>query len=589
MLALVLFERAAIVILLAYILMNNDYLKHMLLNRRQTKSVIGLSLIFSAFAILSNITGVLISFDQLSFYPLFGQLTDEVVIANTRVLSIGVSGIVGGPLVGTMVGVLSGIFRYFQGGTDPHIYLISSILIGSIGGAFGHASIKKQTYLTPFQGAGVAVLLELVQMACIYFLSSNRAMGANLVQVIMFPMMLVNSVGMSIFLSIILNTIRHEEGLRAIQTQDVLQLTKETLPLFGSGLNPENAQKAAELIHKTMKVSAVSITNRKDILAFTGAGSDHHRVGSDLVTDLSRQAITEGEMLVAHTRAEIGCHCETCPLEGAIVLPLNDGNDIVGTLKYYFTDDDQLTEVEQKWAEGLSEIFSTQIQLGKVDSQKHLLKQAELRTLQGQVNPHFFFNTINTISAVMRFDPDKARRLLIKLSQYFRANLTGNRQTLVQVTNELEQVRAYLEIEEARFPDKFEISFDISETLHHVLIPSFLMQVLVENAIHHAFKERETDNKIHIALKPQGENLIFSVEDNGYGIPESIIEKLGREVVESEEGSGTALENLNKRLVGIYGTKSELQIESSSDGTKVSALIPYLSEEEKINHENSFS
>src|SRR5699024_12201721 len=84
----------------------------------------------------------------------------------------------------------------------------------------------------------------------------------------------------------------------------------------------------------------------------------------------------------------------------------------------------------------LSEIFSTQIQLGKVDSQKHLLKQAELRTLQGQVNPHFFFNTINTISAVMRFDPDKARRLLIKLSQYFRANLTGNRQTLVQVTNE---------------------------------------------------------------------------------------------------------------------------------------------------------
>lgn len=144
MLALILFERAAIVILLAYILMNNDYLKHMLLNRRQRKSVIGLSLIFSAFAILSNITGVLISFDQLSFYPLFGQLTDEVVIANTRVLSIGVSGIVGGPLVGTMVGVLSGIFRYFQGGTDPHIYLISSILVGSIGGAFGHASIKSK-------------------------------------------------------------------------------------------------------------------------------------------------------------------------------------------------------------------------------------------------------------------------------------------------------------------------------------------------------------------------------------------------------------------------------------------------------------
>lgn len=174
MLTLILFERAANIILLAYILMNNRYLKQMLLNRNQPKSIIGLFLMFFVFAILSNITGVLISFDQLSFYPLFGQLTDEAVIANTRVLSIGISGIVGGPFVGIMVGVLSGIFRYFQGGPDPHIYLVSSALIGVISGTIGHWSIKKRTYLTPLQGAGVAVLLELVQMACIYFLSSNQ-------------------------------------------------------------------------------------------------------------------------------------------------------------------------------------------------------------------------------------------------------------------------------------------------------------------------------------------------------------------------------------------------------------------------------
>lgn len=574
MLTLILFERAAIIILLAYILMNNRYLKQMLLNRNQPKSIIGLFLMFFVFAILSNITGVLISFDQLSFYPLFGQLTDEAVIANTRVLSIGISGIVGGPFVGIMVGVLSGIFRYFQGGPDPHIYLVSSALIGVISGTIGHWSIKKRTYLTPLQGAGVAVLLELVQMACIYFLSSNQGMGFDLVQVIIWPMMVVNSVGMSIFLSIILNSIQHEEGLRAVQTQDVLELTKDTLPLFRSGLNRKSAQKVAELIHKTMKVSAVSITNREDILAFTGAASDHHRVGSDLVTDLSRQAIASGEMLVAHTRAEIGCHNQHCPLEGAIVLPLSDGNEIVGTLKYYFTDDSQLTDVEQKWAEGLADIFSAQIQLGKVDSQKHLLKEAELRTLQGQVNPHFFFNTINTINAVMRFDAEKARRLLLKLSQYFRANLTGNRQTLVKVSNELEQVQAYIEIEEARFPERFEITFDIEESLKNSLIPSFLIQILVENAIHHAFKDREANNHIHISLHQLGENMLFSVEDNGFGVEPDLVERLGREVIESVEGSGTALENLNQRLIGIYGSASQLQIASSHEGTQMSVVMP---------------
>lgn len=582
MLTLVLLERAAIIILLAYILMNNRQLKQMLLNRQELTSIVSLVGIFSAFAMLSNLFGVVISGDDISFSPNFRLLTDGVVIANTRVLSIGISGLVGGPIIGTSVGVISGVFRYFQGGIDPHIYLTSSIAIGCISGWFAWPSLKKKHYLTPLQGSFLAIGLEMVQMACIFFLSSDHQRAWNLIQVIFIPMALVNSIGTGLFLSIILKSLQDEENLRAVQTHDVLQLTEAIFPYFHNGLQQASAQKVAESIKKTMKVSAVSITNRHEILAFTGAGSDHHLVGTDLVTDLSQKVLASGEMEVVHSREEVGCQNPNCPLEGAIVVPLTNGKEIVGTLKYYFTQESQLTEVEQQWAEGLGQIFSSQIKLGLAEAQQKLLKQAELRTLQGQVNPHFFFNSINTISAIMRFDPEEARRLLLKLSQYFRASLTGNRQTLVTVSEELRQVQAYIEIEEARFPNRFRIIFDIDQELEKILIPPFLIQILVENALNHAFKDREENNQVQVTFKRLNQKqALFSVEDNGFGIQDSIMKQLGKEVVTSDHGSGTALENLNQRLVGIYGSDSQLMIESSKGGTVMSVRLPIVEDEEE--------
>lgn len=582
MLTLILFERAALIILLAYILMSNRHLKQMLLTRTKLPSIIGLIILFGLFAILSNLFGVTVSFEQLSFNSAFSSLSDELVIANTRVLSIGISGLVGGPIVGSIVGLLSGVFRYYQGGTDPHIYLMSSLLIGILSGLIGHYFMKRQRFLTPVQGGLIAIGLELIQMACIIFLSRNQAMGWSLVQVIFLPMAVVNSIGTGLFLSIIINSLNQEENLRAVQTHDVLQLTKDIFPYFHSGLDRSNAQKIAELIHKTMKVSAVSVTNHDEILAFTGVASDHHAVGSDLVTDLSQRVISSGKMWVVHSKAEIGCKCEACPLEGAIVVPLSNGKEVIGTLKYYFTKDESLTEVEQQWAEGLGEIFSSQIQLGQAEAQQHLLKQAELRTLQGQVNPHFFFNSINTISAIMRFDPAKARRLLLQLSQYFRASLTGNRQALVTVADELLQVQAYTEIEEARFPNRFDITYDIDTALMNRLIPPFLIQILVENAIHHAFKERQENNQIRISLKRfNEEEAVFCVIDNGFGMPEALVQKLGKETLPSDLGSGTALENLNRRLLGIYGSQSELKFTSSDAGTIVSVRLKLFESEDE--------
>ncbi|MDQ7176650.1 LytS/YhcK type 5TM receptor domain-containing protein, partial [Staphylococcus chromogenes] len=177
-----------------------------------------------------------------------------------------------------------------------------------------------------------------IQMGCILLFTNNLHHAITLVSFIALPMIIINSLGTAIFLTIILSTIKQEEQMRAVQTHDVLQLANETLPYFRSGLNEKSAQQAAEIILKLMQVSAVAITNKKDILTHIGAGSDHHVARKEIITDLSKEVIQSGKLKVAHTREGIGCHHPNCPLEGAIVVPLYIHNEVAGTLKFYFTD-----------------------------------------------------------------------------------------------------------------------------------------------------------------------------------------------------------------------------------------------------------
>src|SRR5699024_11208295 len=117
-----------------------------------------------------------------------------------------------------------------------------------------------------------------------------------------------------------------------------------------------------------------------------------------------------------------GCNHPECPLEAAIVVPLRVKNDVIGTLKLYFTNRHDVSHSDKQLASGLAEIFSSQLELGQAETQSALVRDAEIKSLQAQVNPHFFFNAINTISALVRIDSEKARKLLLQLSQFFRSN-----------------------------------------------------------------------------------------------------------------------------------------------------------------------
>lgn len=565
-------ERVGLIIILAFLLVSVPLFRRLLFNQTISAKV-QLIFLFAVFAVMANMTGIEVdAHNQLHNKIILTAISTNDSIVNARILAVSVAGIIGGPWVGSLVGVVAGVHRLIQGAPlQGWFYIPSSALIGALSGFLYHDRQSYFKVMTPWHGFIVGILMESIQMAFIFLFSPT---GWNLVRYIGLPMILVNSLGTSIFLSIISMYLHQEEELRATQTHSVLQLTNETLPYFRQGLNKESAQQVVKIIKKYTNFAAVSITDRQRILAHVGAGNDHHIPGNRLETSLSSSVIETGQVKIANSSKMIGCVQPDCPLEAAIVAPLRIGNKVIGTLKMYYTDQWHLTPVEIQLAIGLCEIFSNQIALGEAEVQAQLVRDAKIKSLQAQINPHFFFNAINTISAILRRDQEKARTLLLQLSNYFRANLIGARETEITLAQERRQVDAYLELEQTRFPHKYNVSFD-QQAAGNVYLPPFTIQVLVENSLKYAFGTRKDHNNVQITVKKVGERLEIQVLDNGNGIKADLLDKLGQKPLTSSKGNGNALYNLNQRLVGLYDEQSALQITSNDRGTKMKISLPY--------------
>lgn len=383
----------------------------------------------------------------------------------------------------------------------------------------------------------------------------------------------MNAFGLFLFSHIIKSSVSEEEKTKATQIHNTLTITKLTLEHFRLGLNEKSCQKVAQIIYDRIDVAAVSITNTYGILAHVGVGDDHHVPNTHILTALTKKALSNGKILNAFSKDEIHCPNKDCLLNAAVILPLNVHEQTVGTLKLYFTDPDHLTSIETEFAEGLSRIFSSQLEYAEVEQQRKLLKDAEIKALQSQIHPHFFFNSLNAISSLIRTNPMEARRLLQNLSIFFRSNLQGASETTISLKKELEHVEAFMAIEQARFPNKYNMVYDIDETLLELAVPPFVLQPLVENTIFHAFKGRSS-GRITLRAIIENEHALLQVIDDGIGISEERLALLGQEIVPSESGTGTALWNINSRMNELYSHEESMQIQTKSTGTTISIRIP---------------
>jgi two-component system, LytTR family, sensor kinase len=211
---------------------------------------------------------------------------------------------------------------------------------------------------------------------------------------------------------------------------------------------------------------------------------------------------------------------------------------------------------------------NTRIEMN-LERHQQLLLRARMDALSSQINPHFLFNTLNTVTALIRLDPDTARGVVLKLSNILR-RLLRKHETFVPLREELAFIDDYLDIEVARFgEDKLDIVKEIGEDTLETFIPSMLLQPIVENSLKHGLAPKLGGGRIFVRTASRDGRLHIEIEDNGVGISE---EKMPQVYVE-----GIGLSNVRERLRVLYGTDFHLDISSyEGQGTKIRIDVPQL-------------
>jgi two-component system LytT family sensor kinase len=202
------------------------------------------------------------------------------------------------------------------------------------------------------------------------------------------------------------------------------------------------------------------------------------------------------------------------------------------------------------------------------------LLQARMEALQSQINPHFLFNTLNSISSLVRADPDSARQMIVKLGSILR-RLLRKGDSFVPLREEFEFLDDYLDIEVARFGrDKLKVVKELEPNSLDHMVPSMILQPLVENAVKHGFASRVEGGSIYLRSRCAEHRLVIEVEDNGVGMP---VEGASA----SSAGTGIGMVNVTERLQVVYGDAAEIGIESQPNrGTLIRLVLPVLEAEE---------
>ncbi len=369
----------------------------------------------------------------------------------------------------------------------------------------------------------------------------------------------------------ILRFVVNPDHLRARQSDRTLYLASKTLSAMHEGLSEQSAGDVCRLLLPYSAAVAVAITDTEKTLGFAGIEEDLHPIGGPIKTKATKQVLQDGVARVLSSPAEIGLSPDEVSLRAAIIVPLRVRSDNVGVLKFYYHSPRRMDETQVAMAEGLAQLLSTQLSSAELDAQTELATRMELKALQAQINPHFLFNTINTIASLIRTDPDRARELLREFAVFYRRTLE-NSEDLIAVEDELEQTVRYFGFELARFgEERVTLSTFIEHGLEGLLVPSFIIQPLVENAVNHAMRA-EGQLKVTVSIRRDGHDVIVSVEDDGIGIKEEEIPFTLQAGYGT--GMGIALKNVDDRLKGYFGTASGIKIESTYGvGTRVNLVL----------------
>ena len=515
---------------------------------KSKKDVIALSFFFS----LLSISGTYIG------------LNFNGAILNTRNIGVVAGGLLGGPYVAALTGLVAGIHRAIVNlGRETAIPCAIATIIGGFLTAYVSRFAKNKDRM--FFAFLLAFVVENLSMALILLIQKDKALAQSIVKNFYIPMVFMNSVGAAILILLVEDIIQKSELIAGNQAKLALEIANKTLPYFR---NTENLNEVCKIIANSLGARATVITDTKEIIA--GFSTDKSVINrSNIRSNNTREVLKTGEVILVIKDDEdeiiedffyISPHIKSC-----IILPLKEKNDVSGTLKIFFDTAEKITEKNRYLMIGLSHLISTQMEISKVENLISLLKYSELKALQSQINPHFLFNVLNTMTSLIRTNPEKAREVTIDLSNYLRYNLDNNLKS-VELIKELNQIDTYIKIEKARFGEKLNIIYDVDESLYNFQIPSLIIQPLVENSIKHGILKKRDKGFVKIIVKKIDKDIEVAIEDDGVGIEQAVIDNLDKKI---EENIG--LKNVHQRLKLLYG--EGLNITKLEQGTRIKFKI----------------
>jgi two-component system sensor histidine kinase LytS len=377
------------------------------------------------------------------------------------------------------------------------------------------------------------------------------------------------------------------DSLRSQATERTLRTASHTLDQMRDGLTVGGCRAVCQLLLPETKAIAVAMTDTQRVLAYVGELESEYPPGSKIHTQATRDVLASGALQTFSSITQIdedgwddedadGRRRRARCMPAGIVAPLVVRDRTIGTIKFYFKSPKDIDRTQLALARGFAELLSTQLSSWELDRQASLTAQAEVKALQAQINPHFLFNTINTIASFTRTDPARARDLLREFAVFYRQTLE-NSESLIPLSRELDQTRRYLTFEYARFGEDRIVEQELIEPeMEELLVPAFIIQPIVENAVRHAMRE-EGPLHIDIHVTVQGEDVLIAVADDGNGMEQKKADALLADsggFSSSEKGTGIALRNVSERLARFYGPGSGVEIISRPDeGTVVTLRL----------------
>ena len=555
-----------LLVVLAFVLTRMDFMQRLLLNdgepegghgvcRAKEKVILGI--IFGGFCMISDMIGL--------------QVTGA--LPNARVIGILSSGFLGGPVSCTITTVIAAVHRYmvFPERISTVACVISAVLHGCIGSWIGCRKRNDRQYSNYFL-LGVTFLSELIHIVMILLLTRPFIEAMDIVKIVIVPMVIINSVGMVIFFNVFKLIFSADDQKVAWQISLAMRTAQQCTPYLADGLKKkEDIDRVIDIIMNEYRCQGAALIEDKKFLGRSGAFLDIS------LTDDNYPRLLSATKTYKTTRVS------RIPLPEDGFYPLYRSNVIISApilldegrimaLVILVKKNAYSYRADVEFATGLANHFAMQLKIAEMEAQKEALRRAEITTLQSQINPHFLFNSLNTISYFCREKPEKARELLLALSSYFRSTLESV-DFMVTLEAELEQVKAYTKLEEARFESRLQVSFEAESRDLTCCVPNLILQPLVENAIHHGAMNREDGvGRVVVRIRREEKNTVIDIIDNGPGIDYRIIRSLygGEEV----KHRGIGLMNVQQRLVSIYGKDYGLQIVSSETGTDVRMKIP---------------